>query len=329
MSASESYPHIVLACSSDVGYAPYAAVMLHSALARTPQAHFTIHYLQDPDFPESARDLLRQSLAGFGARADLSFITVPDTLVEGLPLFQFMKPGLIRPVMWYRVFLPQLLPDTPKVLYLDCDTLVIDSLLPLWQTEVSGKAVAAVSNPFWEGYNEGKPWPTVCGLPTPKDYFNSGVMLMNLDYFRAHDVSRRVVEHGIANADWIRFGDQDSLNALLHAVRAPLHPRYNLMRIIIMASDSRRVFGHATLSEAITRPAILHFEGTIKPWVDATQHPYGRSFSRTARRLPWPTVRTPPSLLDIENFLTRRDWIRLRSLFGRVRSRFQAKAGGA
>ena len=328
MSAAEADPHIVLACSSDAGYAPYAAAMLHSALARTPEARFTIHYLQDPDFPDSARALLRQSLAEFGARADLRFMTVPDTLVAGLPLFQFMKPGLIRPVMWYRVFLPQLLPDAPKVLYLDCDTLVTDSLLPLWQTDVEGKAIAAVTNPFWEGYNEGVAWPSVCGLPKPEDYFNSGVMLMNLDYFRAHEVSRRVVEHGIANAGWIRFGDQDSLNALLHAARAPLHPRYNLMRIIIMTGDSRRVFGQATVSEAIRHPAILHFEGTTKPWVDATQHPYGRSFSRTARQLPWPTVRTPPNLNDIENFLTQRDWIRLRRLFRRVRSRLQAKQGG-
>lgn len=329
MSASGADAHIVLACSSDVGYAPYAAAMLHSALTRTPEARFTIHYLQDPDFPDTERARLKQALAPFGPRADLRFITVPDTLVEGLPLFQFMKPGLIRPVMWYRVFLPQLLPDTPKVLYLDCDTLVTDSLLPLWQTAVEGKAIAAVTNPFWEGYNEGVAWPSVCGLPKPEAYFNSGVMLMNLDYWRGNDVTHRVTAHGIANAGWLRFGDQDSLNALLHAARAPLHPRYNLMRIIIMTSDARRVFGHAPVSEAIRHPAILHFEGTTKPWVDATGHPYGRAWARTAKQLPWPATRTPPGLNDIENFLTRRDWVRLRRLFRRLRSRLPARKGGA
>ena len=212
---------IVLACSSDAGYAPHAAVMLYSALERTPEAQFVIHYLQDPGFPEAERERIRQSLARFGTRAELHFRQVSDDLVAGLPLFSFMKPGAIAPVMWYRVLLPQLLPDEPKVLYLDCDTLALDSLVPLWNTALDEQAVAAVSNPFWEGYNGDQPWPSVCGLSNAEDYFNSGVMLINLDYFRQHDVTARVIAHGQANASWVRFGDQDSLVSVLHGACTP------------------------------------------------------------------------------------------------------------
>lgn len=316
---------IALACNSDAGYAPYAATMLYSALRNTPDTQFTIYYLQDPDFPEATRDLVRQALAGFGARAEVRFITVPDSLVEGLPLFKAMPRSALRPVMWYRVFLPQLVPDEPKVLYLDCDTLVVDCLDPLWQIVIEDKAIAAVTNPIGNTKKGETPWPMVCGLSDSADYFNSGVMLMNLEYFRAHDVSRRVVEHGLANADWVRFGDQDSLVSVLHAQRVPLHPRWNLLRLIIMTGDARRLFGQSKVSEAIKHPAILHFEGTTKPWLDPTQHPYGRAFGRYARKLPWPTLRMGLRLLDIENFLTRREWTRLHGVFRRLRHRLQLK----
>lgn len=299
--------------------------MLYSALRNTPDTQFTIYYLHDPDFPEATRDLVRQALACFGTRAEVRFITVPDSLVQGLPLFKAMPQGALRPVMWYRVFLPKLVPDEPKVLYLDCDTLIVDCLDPLWETVIEDKAIAAVTNPIGTTKNGETPWPLVCGLSNSEDYFNSGVMLMNLDYFRAHDVSRRVVEHGLANADWVRFGDQDSLVILLHAERVPLHPRWNLLRLIIMTGDARRLFGHAKVSEAIRHPAILHFEGAAKPWVDPTQHPYGRTFSHYARNLRWPISHIGMQLMDIENFLIRQQWILLYSVFRRFRRRVQAK----
>lgn len=298
--------------------------MLFSALRNTPGTQFTIYYLHDPDFPETTCDLVRQALACFGTRVEVHFITVPDSLVQGLPLFKTMPQGALRPVMWYRVFLPQLVPDEPKVLYLDCDTLVVDCLDPLWETAIENKAIAAVTNPIANTKKGETPWPLICGLASGEDYFNSGVMLMNLDYFRTHDVSRRVVEHGLANADWVRFGDQDSLVILLHSVRVPLHPRWNLLRLIIMTGDARKLFGQSRVSEAIRNPAILHFEGTTKPWLDPTQHPYGRAFARYARQLPWPTMRMSLRLLDIENFLTRQDWLRLRRTFRRLRNRLQA-----
>lgn len=327
MSRQHTSPRIALACNSDAGYAQHASTMLYSALCNTPNASFTIYYLQDPDFPEAERDRIREALSGFGARAELRFITVSDDLVEGLPLFQFMARGAMRPVMWYRVFLPQLLSHESQVLYLDCDTLVMQSLLPLWQTDIRDKALAAVTNPFSEGYRvNGRTWPEVCGLSRNEDYFNTGVMLLNLDYFREHDLARKVQDHGRANADWVRFGDQDSLVFVLHALRVPLHPRYNLMRIVIMTADSRRVFGQEAVATAISAPGILHFEGTTKPWVDPTAHPYGRTYVRYAKSLPWPTQKTGLKLADIENFLTRHNWLRLRRLYRRLRGRLQAGA---
>lgn len=303
---------IALTCSSDDGYAPHATVMLLSALRSTPKARFAIHYLVDPDFPDATRRLVRQALARFGERAELRFHTVPDEWVQGLPLFKFMKAGEIRPVMWYRLFLPRLLPDEPKVLYLDCDTLVVDSLEWLWRQPLGDKLLAAVSNPFWDADSD---WYARLGLPRRDGYFNSGVMLLDLDRFRAESVTEAVLEHGRANAGWTRFGDQDSLVAMLHGRRLALPPRWNVMRILMMAGQSRQIFQPAELIEAIRRPAIIHFEGSTKPWVNPAKHPWGRIHARYARSLPWPVPSQPWGLADIDNFLTRRHWLGLRRRF--------------
>lgn len=316
---------IVLTCASDEGYAPYATTMLLSALENTPGARFRVHYLCTPDFSAHSQALIRQSLRAFEKRLELNFIPVPDALVAGLPLFKTMKAGEIRPVMWYRVFLPRLLPDEPKILYLDCDILVVGSLKPLWRTALAGKALAAVTNPFWDSPAE-LAWASRCGLERREDYFNSGVMLLNLDWWRREDITGKVISHGLANADWTRFGDQDSLVAVLHAARLPLAPRWNAMRMLMMANQSRVIFSAEELHEAIRHPAIIHFEGSTKPWVDPSKHPYGRLHARYARRLPWPVTHTPWTLLDLENLLTRLDWPRLRARVRGLRQRLAARA---
>ena len=318
---------IVLCCCSDEGYAPHASTMLLSALSNTPNTQFVIHYLQDPSFSDVTRALVRQALQGFGKRAELHFHTIDADTVRGLPLFKFMTANEIPPVMWYRVFLPQLLPNETKVLYLDCDTLVLDSLEPLWDTPLQNMALAAVTNPSWSSEQDST-WHNQVGLDNREDYFNSGVMLLNLDYFRQHDLTRKVVEHGRANADWTRYGDQDSLVALLHKLRVHLAPRWNAMRMVVMTSHSRQLFGAQQMRDVIQNPAIIHFEGSTKPWIDPTRHPFGRAHAAYARKLPWPVKNTPYSLLDIENFLTRMDWIRLRKQFRRARLRLQ-KVGSA
>lgn len=313
---------IVLTCSSDEGYAPHAATMLLSALSSTPAARFTVYYLHDPGFSEQTRQTLRGALQHFGARLELHFIAVPDSLVAGLPLFRSMAPGAVPPVMWYRVFLPELLPQEERVLYLDCDTLVVDDLRPLWRTALGGQAIAAVTNPFWQGAIE-QGWAARCGLQRHDQYFNSGVMLLNLQVWRQQGLSNQVAAHGRANADWTRFGDQDSLVALLHDRRVPLAPRWNVMRILLVSNHSRQLFSDQDWHEAWRHPAIIHFEGSTKPWIDPSKHPYGRLHARYARRLPWPVPERPWGAQDFDNFLTRRHWLRLRSLFRRLHGPFR------
>ncbi|MES2884642.1 MAG: glycosyltransferase family 8 protein [Pseudomonadota bacterium] len=317
---------IVLGCATDSAYAPHATTTLLSAIRNTPAANFTIYYLHTPDFSSECQTLIRQCLAPYSSRVEITFVAVPDEMVVGLPLFRRKAADpsrpLPRPVMWYRVFLPQLVPSESKLLYLDSDILVLDSLEELWRTDLKGKALAATANPFWDNTDDAG-WIKTCGLADGNQYFNSGVMVVDLEYWRRHGITDRVTQHGIANASWTRFGDQDSLVAVLHDHWVPIEPRWNAMRAIIMMlpkqNTSVELFSPQQLHDAVRRPAIIHFTGSAKPWIDPRRHPYGRLYLRYARKLPWPVPAASWNLLDIENFLILRNWPRSRRWVGQLR----------
>ena len=81
--------------------------------------------------------------------------------------------------MYYRLLAPYLLPtELSRILYLDPDTLVINSLRPLWETKLNGKLFAAASH---QGKTDLINSINQVRLGTESNYFNSGVLLMDLD----------------------------------------------------------------------------------------------------------------------------------------------------
>lgn len=316
---------LVIGCASNDGYVRYAAAMLLSAVCNTPHRKIRIHYLHGPDLTSANREKLESVLNPYAPRVTLHWQEIPDEWVMDLPLFKTMKPGSLRPVMWYRLFLPQLLAQEDRILYLDCDVTVLQDLGPLWDTSLEGMALAAVTNPFNPRDIDGQALPQRLGLPGMEAYFNSGVMLLDLNYFRRHGVAERVLEHGRQHSELVRFGDQDSLCAILHAQRLRLPPKWNLLRLIIFSAFRHQLFDAADLHSAIREPAIVHYEGGVKPWINPTHHPYGRSYLKYARQLPWPVIDAPKSLDDLENLLIRHDWLRALKRFRVVRRHLSPK----
>ena len=84
--------------------------------------------------------------------------------------------------MYYRLLAPQLLPESlERILYIDPDILVINPVRPLWEMNLNGKAFAAASHTgVFDVMND----VNRVRLGTEHDYYNSGVMLMDLSQAR-------------------------------------------------------------------------------------------------------------------------------------------------
>jgi lipopolysaccharide biosynthesis glycosyltransferase len=271
-----------VACAADEAYAPHSAAMLHSVVAQRGGAEVRIHYLHGPGFPERSAELIRGMVEAGGA--SISFLEIADERIAGLPEMDFVTSA-----MWYRIFLPELLPEVDRVLYLDVDVIALDSLEPLWEIDLAGNYVGAVTNVFYMRSHAQRA--SQLGI-NPADYFNSGVVLMNLDLMRRDDSARALLDYATGHAEELAWPDQDALNVVLGKRRVALHPRWNCMNSVLQFPWAGEVLGADAVEEARARPAIRHFEGpTInKPWHYGCESPMRDVYFEHRRQTPWPDV---------------------------------------
>ena len=263
-------------------YLRLSAASLASALANAGMP-VHVHYLHPADADPADLEALGGMTNRAGARIDLH--PIPDEQVGELP-----ASAEFTSAMWYRILLPDLLPDLDRILYLDVDTLVLDSLRPLWETDLAGYVLAAVSNVFQHNHVDR---PRRLGIPPAQTYFNSGVLLMNLEQMRRTDARRAIVECAVERGPELEWPDQDALNLVLGPGRLPLEPRWNCMNSVVNFEAASAVFDPEQLERAREQPAIRHFEGpgANKPWDPGCTDPLRPIFLEHMSRTPWPDWR--------------------------------------
>lgn len=270
-----------VACATDTAYAPHGATMLHSLCAHHPRGSVHVHLLRDDSLDRGSAERLGSMIAALGAR--LTCHPIDAGAFTDLPAM-----NRIPPLMWYRVLLPELLPELDRILYLDCDTLVRADLSALWQTDLAGRYVAATDNVLERNYADRA---ERLGLPRGQRYFNSGVLLFNLAKMRQDRCSRALLDFGRSAGATLVWPDQDALNAVLGSRRVTLHPRWNCQNTLYyFPGRSAAVFGSAVVREAVRAPAIMHFEGPglAKPWHYLCKHPHRAEYWQHRARTPWP-----------------------------------------
>ena len=173
------------------------------------------------------------------------------------------------------------------MLYLDIDTIVVDSIEPLLDTDMSEYYVGAVCDvPELDQLHVA----TDLGLSGPRDYFNAGVLLMNLDLMRRDDVTGAVHRYAVANPGG--KGDQDPINVVWGERRLSLHPRWNAMNSVMYFPLARELFGAEAVEEARRSPAIRHFEGPAdnKPWHYLCRWDMRELYFYHRQQTPWPSL---------------------------------------
>lgn len=277
--SANSVMHIAMATNE--AYAPHAAVVIRSLMHhhrdRPVCFHFVYEALDDTVEPACFVPL-RQVARDCGA--EFRALPVPGCWAARLkphPLFGFHA--------WLRLLLPVLLPELPRVLYLDADIVVNGSLEALWRIDLQGKLLAAVQNPLYPHQSDA--WIRQLDLPDRRHYFNSGVLLLDLAALRAGLWCERLIAFADEHGSSLRFPDQDTLNHLLWEHWLPLPPRYNAQAPHYDLGNRRLPHSPSELREARKAPAIVHFTGQHKPWLDACRNPWRALYWVHLRQTPW------------------------------------------
>lgn len=170
---------------------------------------------------------------------------------------------------YLRLLLHRVLPDIDKVLYLDVDILVRESLLSMWKTDLGSNLLAAVKGPVnlsdkWE-WNSPRPyWKHL--EPMRGRYINAGVTLLDLSKIRERNLEEQWKKWA---KEKLYYQDQDILNITCRDVIYYLSPRYNRLAYMSEADYAgfvrEGIFTEQECEEALASPVIIHYAGD-KPW---------------------------------------------------------------
>lgn len=169
--------------------------------------------------------------------------------------------------MYYRLLAPQILPgDLKKVLYLDPDILVINPLRPLWETDLGGCAFAAASH---SGLTDVMNDVNRVRLGTDHDYFNSGVMLMDLEKAREIVKPEEIFDCVREHSAELFLPDQDVFNFLYGVHTKPVPDEIWNYDARYFSTYMLASLGEHDMGWVTRNTAILHFCGKKKPWKTA------------------------------------------------------------
>lgn len=170
---------------------------------------------------------------------------------------------------YLRLLLHRLLSGVEKVLYLDVDILVRESLSTVWHMDLGRNLLAAVKGPVnlqekWEWNSSRSYWKLLEGAQG--GYINSGVLLMNLEEIRRRQLDEqweRLAE------EKLYYQDQDILNITCQGSIAYLSPKYNRLAYLEEKDFGQFVtegiYTREEEQEALQSPVIIHYAGD-KPW---------------------------------------------------------------
>ena len=164
----------------------------------------------------------------------------------------------------FKFDLPIVFPRYDKILYLDVDMIIQHDLSELYGTDISDGYVAAVKD--MHGMVGGRHHNRL-GL---KDYFNAGMMLLNLKKMRQDNISDKLIEYK-AHKDAGIFMSQDALNCVFNDKVKFLSPIYNYMAPNLQQYTEEEIKKFYEMTEAeysslVRNAHIVHLTNNKKAW---------------------------------------------------------------
>lgn len=163
-----------ITCNTDDNYAQHCNAMLCSLFENNKDEEITVHVLCG-NLSETNRQLIKDLSVRY--QQQVLFHAVDESVLDGV---QFRSKRPLTKAAYYRLLLSSILRDVDKVLYLDCDMIVLGKIKELFDIELDNYALAAVLDPM--PYNNQHQMQL--HLSTETHTFCSGIMLVNLEYWR-------------------------------------------------------------------------------------------------------------------------------------------------
>ena len=262
---------------------------------------------------------LKESLANLPI--EISTIKPDPEVVDDL-----MISHHITRTAYFRLLAGKLLPDSiDRVIYLDSDLLIVGDLSELWQEEIGNDyclAVPGIACPYVDAraadFNFKRSSPYLAGLtPIPNwrelglkgdaPYFNSGVMVLNIQRWRQENIEQKLLKCLRENAKHIWCWDQYALNVVFAGEWSTLPTRWNQgAHVFEFPDESYSPIDQQSFLTTRDNPAIIHFTTEWKPWHYHNSHPALERFFQQLDKTTWAGWRP-----EKPKFSLKKSWERL------------------
>jgi len=266
-------PIPVLFCA-DRRYCQHMAVAIASLLKNNARHQFRLILVLDERDAEAESQLRRTVEPFHNAVIDIKAFSVSSR--SG-----FRVSGHISLASYLRLFMTQFVDsDIDKLLYLDCDLIVRDDIEDLWTTDVSKHFLAAVPDPYSDNHVN-------LGFREDEEYFNSGVLLVNLAKWRETDVLPRLIRYTEENSRILRYHDQCALNAVFRNQVLFLPYRWNFPARNADLPPGALGMTKQEFRQLRQNPSIVHYTGPFKPWLYSQEPHYKALYYEYLAFTPW------------------------------------------
>ncbi len=175
--------------STDDHYIPFLDVALASMIENASKEYkYRIIILNTGLDPDNIAKIKQREREGFS----IDFFDMSDDL--GSIKARFKNVYHFSIVTYYRLFIASLFPICDKIIYLDCDIVVLGDISELYNIDLEDAILAAAPEQFVQNTHEFRVYAEKAVGVDPDGYINAGVLVLSLDQFRKNEIEKKFVD---------------------------------------------------------------------------------------------------------------------------------------
>ena len=255
--------------SADNKYAQFLGVTLCSIFENKRGSYNINIYVLDGGIEKENKEKLKSLVSKYSE--NIHFIKIDNSFFK-----DFYISGHITHATYYRILIPKLLQDLDKILYLDCDIIVLKDIFELYNINIDNYLFAAVNEGVLDRQKELR-------MPENEPYFNAGVMLMNLKRWREENISEKIIQFIKDNPKKLKNWDQDALNATMYGKWLNLNIKFNYTKLLREKNKLQQ-------KEIKDNVSVIHYTN-LKPWNYLCMDPLKYKYFLYLEKTDWKTIK--------------------------------------
>lgn len=277
--------NIVLA--SDDNYVPLLTISIVSFLENNSNEFNEINvFILDDGISKQNIDKINNILNKY--KCNVVFIKTKNIEHLNSKIVSLEKDNIASFTTYSRLFIGSLIPDNiDRIIYLDCDILVVNSVKQLWDEDISDYYCAAVLDCCNTTVQK------MLGISEGDNYINAGILYVNLKKWREDNVEEKFIEFIMNNQNRYYQHDQGIINNTFKNNIKIISPKYNLQGYFQFMSYKvskkfsgidNEYYSKEIIDEARKNPVVLHFCGSnfFRPWKNENNH-YTKLYKKYAK----------------------------------------------